>query len=52
MVGADAFLSSAPALVVADGSGSWDRDLKAANRPPQLFYGGISKACFRLADNQ
>jgi hypothetical protein len=49
VVGADASaVSSAASMVVADGSGSWSSDLKAANHLPQLYYGGISKTCFRL----
>jgi hypothetical protein len=48
----ESFLSSAPSMVVADGSGSWAGDLQSANFAPLLYYGGISKTCFRLDDNQ
>jgi hypothetical protein len=52
VVGAEPFLSSAPSMVVADGSGSWARYIQSANYAPLLYYGGISKTCFRLDDNQ
>lgn len=52
LLGADALLSSATSMVVADGSGSWVRDFKSAHHPPQLYYGSISKSCFRLEDNR
>ena len=52
VVGAEPFLSSAPSMVVADGSGSWARYIQSANFAPLLYYGGISKTCFRLDDNQ
>jgi hypothetical protein len=38
-------------MVIADGSGTWAKDVKHSSSPP-LHYGGISKSCYKLENDE